>query len=154
MEEQKKLIHKFDWDYLIILDACRYDYLAALVSSEVKIEKVLSPAPTTESWLLQVFPKRYDITVYAGTPFFAVCRVKVLQYQAYEHFKEIYPLWKTNWSEAFNTVLPRDVYNAARTAKPKSIIWFLQPHFPYLKEIVSLDKEKTFNWEKWRASYQ
>jgi hypothetical protein len=130
---QKFLIHNIDWDYLIILDACRYDYFKE-VWDYTKVYPVYSPASSTVKWLSKVFPNYYDYELLSSNPYIGSKKSKYWKYQAYEHFKKIHDLWLHCWSEDKGTIKPISTYLISMDiVKPKSIIWFLQPHAPYLK---------------------
>lgn len=57
----------FNWDWLIILDACRYDYFASLWRRS-KVEPRLSPASCTLEFL-DWLPLMRDVIVVTGHPF-------------------------------------------------------------------------------------
>ena len=61
-----------DWDYLIILDACRYDYFEQTFQSYLdgRLEKKLSVGSSTREWRLKNFTEYYPDTIYiSSTPF-------------------------------------------------------------------------------------
>ncbi|KXB07802.1 hypothetical protein AKJ55_01930 [candidate division MSBL1 archaeon SCGC-AAA382M17] len=53
MKDQKDLIEKRDWDCLILLDACRYDYFEDIHDNyfEGQLQKADSGASATGTWL-------------------------------------------------------------------------------------------------------
>ena len=128
---QLDYIHGINWNYLIILDACRYDYFVEYWEGETEPLEVYSPASTTYKWLEVTFPNFYNFTVYSSNPFINSFGVG-WSYKAKDHFKKIVDLWKTDWDEKYGTVLPENVVSKTKNASPRSIIWFLQPHFPYI----------------------
>lgn len=65
---QEALINKLDWDYLIILDACRADCFESLYWFEGNYRRVISPSSYTLGWLCKTFPKRYDVTYFSANP--------------------------------------------------------------------------------------
>jgi len=139
MNIQKLIIHKLKWKYLIILDACRYDYFKKHWVYN-KVYKVNSPASSTLEWLKTVFPDYYDYLLFSCNPFIGDKRFKKWDYNAFEHFRKVICLWRDQWDERFSTVLPKTVYEyCIEKAIPKSIIWFLQPHAPY----IDLEAKKT-----------
>lgn len=136
---QKLIIHKLKWKYLIILDACRYDYFKKHWVYN-KVYKVNSPASSTLEWLKIVFPDYYDYLLFSCNPFIGNKRSKQWDYHAFEHFKKVICLWDDLWNERFSTVLPKSVYEyCIEKVVPRSIIWFLQPHSPY----IDLETKKT-----------
>ncbi|MDX1522566.1 MAG: hypothetical protein R3264_13140, partial [Anaerolineae bacterium] len=58
-----------EWDYLIILDACRYDHFVQMNTLEGQLEKKISRASNTNEWLRKNFTGYYDDIVYvSGNP--------------------------------------------------------------------------------------
>ena len=59
MIDQRKLIHERNWDVLIILDACRYDYFEKVYMDYFgdmgKLQTVKSPATWTGAWVAEIF---------------------------------------------------------------------------------------------------
>ncbi|RLI98014.1 MAG: hypothetical protein DRP00_02920, partial [Candidatus Aenigmatarchaeota archaeon] len=115
-----------DWDWLIILDACRYDYFARLWKKS-KVEPRLSPASCTLGFL-DWLPKIDNSVVITGHPF-------VFQYK--EKFTEIID---AGFDDNLNTTPPwyitrvlRNRYAYVSQFKRK-ILWFLQPHNPLIGE--------------------
>ena len=130
MKKQIELIHGVPWDYLIVLDACRFDYFKEEWNGEC--QEVESPSFKTIFWLKEMFPGKYPFTVYSANPLVNSLGKSFGGYKASEHFDKIVDLWDFGWSDHFNTVLPSTVYSYSKQAKPRSIIWFLQPHMPHL----------------------
>lgn len=61
-----------DWDYLVVLDACRYDYFALIYERffEGVLEKRISRGVDTPSWCKATFTRYYDDIIYvSGNPF-------------------------------------------------------------------------------------
>ncbi|KXA93239.1 hypothetical protein AKJ64_01105 [candidate division MSBL1 archaeon SCGC-AAA259E17] len=54
---QKYLIEKKDWNCLIILDACRYDFFESNYDEYLngKLRKVISEGTNTSQWLKRTF---------------------------------------------------------------------------------------------------
>ena len=126
---QSRILRK-RWNYLIVLDACRFDFFKEEWGTGVR--PVRSPASDTPSWLRRTFPGSYPYTIYSSNPFINSRNIGHWKYQARDHFLEVIDLWDSEWSEEYGTVLPENVYRRSRKANPGSIIWFLQPHAPYL----------------------
>jgi hypothetical protein len=130
-------IVKEKWDFLIILDACRYDYFETMYKDYLQgdLEKKISAGSCTNDWRDVNFPDNYDDIVYlSANPFFAQDQ-SVLGYTAGEHFHKVYELWRDGWQRG--TVPPEVVTNAApeiiaKHPDKRFIIHYLQPHAPYL----------------------
>ncbi len=126
MNEQEEIIKKFDWDYLIILDACRVDEFEKYNNIKGKYKRVETPKGDTPAWCNYMFPDKYDISLYTANPIHDTYK----KYIAKNHFKEVIEIWDKEWDEERKTVLPEKVYEYSKNANSKSIIWFLQPHLP------------------------
>jgi len=143
---QKFIIHKFKWKYLIILDACRYDYFIKYWKYN-NVYKVNSPASSTLVWLKKVFPDYYDYLLFSCNPFIGNKINRKWSYNTYNHFKNVICLWMDQWNERYSTVLPETVYRyCIEKAIPRSIIWFLQPHSPYIDLEIKKTPDDFRNW--------
>lgn len=152
MKDQKRLILNADWDYLFILDACRYDYSKWFFSDYLngRLYKAKSPGSTTPEWAKKLFLDRslQDIVYISGNPwmnsvlpkrnFFLDEKIDMT-----DTFYEIVDVWDFGWWNG--TVLPVTMLESLRRAEEvfpgkKKIIHFNQPHAPYLRV---LDKSQT-----------
>lgn len=140
MIDQYDLIHDTDWDTLIVLDACRYDFFRDNYERffEGDLIKAHSPVSHTEKWFSIMFPDKYDITIYSGNP---RVRSKVRQNRLYfagDHFTKVHDIWDKCWDKGYDTVFAKDITNyvvheiITGEFKGKNIVWFLQPHYPYV----------------------
>ena len=126
------------WDYLIILDACRYDYFERLYQNYLqgKLTKKISIGSSTNEWRDKSFPDYYDDVVYiSANPHFSA-NLPVYGFLAGEHFHKMYEIWKDGWDEDKGTVLPETLTKSAieiikNTDNKRFIIHYLQPHAPY-----------------------
>lgn len=96
------------WDYLIILDACRYDYFAKLHKKffeEKKLEKRKSKGSSTEEWLRKTFKSYYrDVTYIFANPHihgyglsFREVYNSSSSWKASDHFGKIIDVWEFGW---------------------------------------------------------
>jgi len=130
-----------DWDYLIILDACRYDYFKNLSEDYFSggLEKRISPATGTLEWCIQSFPSYYAQVIYiSGNPHIN-SKVEVAGFEAKKHFAKIVDVWESGWDERLGTVPPRNMNKAAlrsidRFPEKRFIIHYMQPHAPYISK--------------------
>jgi len=118
-----------DWDNLIILDACRYDTFVEV--SGINCPYIISRGSHTVEFLEENFVGRKfnDIVYVTANP-----QVNI---HAKDCFYKIIPVWKYEWDESLNTVLPQAVYKYAIEAEQKYpnkrlIVHFIQPHIPFL----------------------
>ena len=71
--KQKTLMEQENWDYLIILDACRYDYFEKSVHSFFKgtLTKAVSSGSCTLEWCTRTFDTGSygEVTYVSSNPF-------------------------------------------------------------------------------------
>jgi len=145
-----------DWDTLIILDACRYDFFEKVYRDyfDGKLEKRISPASSTGEWLVKSFPDKYDITYISANPFVNSYNIPLEKlclskssWKATDHFFKVIDVWQFGWDDNLNTVHPRTVNTAyfANRSNKKTIVHYMQPHTPYLSHDSSHDLIKEFN---------
>lgn len=127
------------WDYLIILDACRYDYFERIWRKYLqgRLEKRISPGSSTNQWRDESFPDFYDDLVYITANPQISATSKVYGFCAGEHFHTVHEVWKDGWDQDIGTVLPESITRVAldiirRTPNKRFVVHYLQPHAPYL----------------------
>lgn len=129
------------WDYLIILDACRYDYFEQVYRQYLKgdLAKKMSLGTCTDEWRDKSFPGRYDDIIYISANPQICAMLKVYGFCAGDHFHKVYEVWNEEWDEVSGTVLPEALTKSAiriiaETAGrgKRYIMHYLQPHAPYL----------------------
>ena len=148
-QSQLDLIKKMDWDYLIILDACRYDYFEKVYSEyfQGNVKKVLSPGNWTIKWLKSVWGnKKYSNIIYiSGNPYIN-SKGLLRECDAKKHFYKIIDVWDFGWDKKSNTTHPEKINEVAqkiisRYTEKKVIIHYMQPHAPYISEEAMKLKE-------------
>lgn len=127
------------WDYLIILDACRYDYFEQTYRKYIQGEltKKITVGTSTNEWRDNSFPDYYDDVVYISANPQISATLPVYGFLAGEHFCKVYEVWRDGWDKDVGTVLPQTLTNTAiniirNTRDKRFIIHYLQPHAPYL----------------------
>ncbi len=140
MENQKDLILRENWDILIILDDCRYDYFKEIYSDylEGRLIKGISPASNTYGWCKRVIEKGYfvnDIVVSANPHINSYKKVR--DFNASKYFHRIVDVWSSDWDEDLPTVRPdvmteRIMEEIENHDERRIIAWYIQPHFPSL----------------------
>ncbi|MAG26905.1 hypothetical protein CMI47_15305 [Candidatus Pacearchaeota archaeon] len=164
------------WDFLIILDACRYDFFEKTYKkyftkgSLKKVRSFSSNAPRTLTidWLNKNFTKNHeDIIFLSSNP---IINSKIpwkdsqgLSFSGKDTFYKVIDLWDSNWNDKYGTVFPDEFSKALFKEKKKNpkkrfILDVMQPHYPYIgknyrkyflkKEDELEKKEKIFNREK------
>ena len=143
VEKQEKVIKDFDWDILIILDACRYDYFEKVYGDYLggDLKKALSPATSTSEWCKKVLETGdFNDVVYVSANAHINSKVKVKGFYGRKHFYKVIDVWDWGWDYSIGTTSPWKVNQGARKARDmypnkKLIIHYMQPHFPYIHEI-------------------
>lgn len=139
---QKDLIEKKDWDCLIILDACRYDFFESNYGRYLngRLRKVISEGYNTSQWLKGTFSGGdYGDCIYISThPGVNSKGIEVIGgFDGSELFSEVIDLWDSGWEEETGTVPPDSVARATLEVRNENqgkrvISHFMQPHIPYL----------------------
>lgn len=134
-----------NWDILIILDACRYDFFADLYRNYLggELKKAVSPATTTMEWLNKIFTGFYDDIVYISANPYINSKMEVtdqynLKFNGKKHF-EVVDVWIRGWDNNLGTVPPNELNKALFKAKNKYknkrfILHYIQPHEPYISK--------------------
>ncbi len=126
------------WDCLIILDACRYDYFEREYSKFLQgdLQKRRSRGSSTSDWLLKNFTGSYSDTVYvSGNPH---CSDRTINgFLGMDHFHAIEHVWKYAWDEKIDSIHPEAMVRAALDVKSRypgkrMIVHLLQPHGPWI----------------------
>lgn len=144
--EAKNLLEE-NWDFLIILDACRYDYFKDLYRNYLdgEVKKAISPGISTPDWVNKVFTDFYDDIVYISANPQINSKIGVaedehgLKFDAKKHFYKVIDVWKWGWNDEFGTVLPSQVNKAILKVKDdykkkRFILHYVQPHEPYISK--------------------
>jgi hypothetical protein len=144
MELETQDVNGSDWDYLIVLDACRYDYFRENYEDflEGELLKKRTKGTSTPEWLRKTFTSRYNYKYVSANPY---CNGKGVSHQdqmpgyeedwnAVNKFTEIIDSWEKDWDEEENTVRPEDITDTALEEDNggKMIVHYIQPHRPYI----------------------
>ena len=136
-----------DWDHLIVLDACRLDvfqkvYKEFFTNSQLK--SIISPGSSTMEVVKKIFND--DTKAYLRDVIFINSNPVIDNTLGTSTLKEIFhkyiPVWKKYWNWEIGTVKPENVYKVTlkifiNHPNKRFMIWFLQPHFPYLSKKFS-----------------
>ena len=124
-----------DWDYLIILDACRYDMFKKVNYLDGKLEYRISRGSCTNEFLNENFKnKKFPSIIYiTGNP--------LVNYHIPDSFAKIVPVWRDGWNEEIGTVLPSTMLDYTLEINKKFpykrlIIHFVQPHYPFIGKVA------------------
>ncbi len=123
------------WDFLIVLDACRYDYFKRLNWNE-HVEKRISAGSHTREWTKENFKtEASDIVYISGNPQISSFMLK--KNIGFVPFHEVEEVWDYGWDENLGTVPPHQVTNAALKKikdypNKRIIVHYMQPHHPFI----------------------
>ncbi len=145
--------HRFlesEWDYAIVLDACRYDVFSEVYDEYLDgdLEKRWSTGSSTPEWAYRTFTDYHDIAYFSGNPFINDLGIPLnelkwgascdYEWAASDHISDVYDVWQTGWDDDLETVPPGSIaesYRANReaaAAADRVVLHYMQPHAPYL----------------------
>ncbi len=148
MEDQQLL--ESDWDYCIVLDACRYDVFADIYEEYLDgtLEKRRSPGSSTPEWAYRTFTGDHDIAYFSGNPFINSLGIPLnelkwgascdYEWTATDHLRAVVDVWKHGWDDDLGTVPPENVAASHRDHPDlvhdadRTVLHYMQPHAPYL----------------------
>jgi len=148
MEDQRFL--ESEWDYCLVLDACRYDVFEDVYDEYLDgdLEKRWSVGSSTPEWAYRTFTGDHDIAYFSGNPFINDLGVPLnelkwgascdYEWTASDHISDIHDVWKTGWDDDLGTVPPEGLAEAFRNNREavenadRTVLHYMQPHAPYL----------------------
>jgi len=135
MERQKNLIYNSDWSMVMVLDACRYDFLENIYSRflDGDLAKVKSEGSYTKEWFENTFTAPMTDVVYVNSN--PLIPYKIPGWE--NRFHRAVNATEDAWSDEYMTMLPKEVGRIARLTRArhprkKVIVHFMQPHRPYM----------------------
>jgi len=141
---QKQLIHSTDWDVLLVLDACRYDFFERYyeeILTEGGLQKTTSSTTFTFGWIMDNFGEGFDATFICTEPIKDSIHdvsnkikhgntIDVTKY-----FRWVLDVYSTGWvkpgliyPEAVNQALRHHLDNSGH----RVIVKYIQIHDPYI----------------------
>ncbi|MFW5949621.1 MAG: hypothetical protein ACOCSD_08495 [Halolamina sp.] len=139
-----------DWDYCLVLDACRYDVFSELYDDYLDgdLEKRRSVGSSTPEWASRNFTGSHDLAYFSGNPFINDLGIPLnelkwgasceYEWTASEHISDVFDVWKSGWDEELGTVPPEGIHDAYRANRDaverteRTVLHYMQPHAPYL----------------------
>jgi hypothetical protein len=137
-------VNEEDWDYLIVLDACRYDYFKENYQDflEGELKKYKSRGSATPEWLWSTFTSRYQYNYISANPYIngrGLTLGKLVSgyekdWKATDHFQNVFDSWINDWDDELSTVRPEDLTDTAleNLQYSKTVIHYIQPHRPFI----------------------
>lgn len=121
-----------NWYFLIILDACRFDYFRNVNNILGKLSKINSIVTNTQSQLRRNFTDEYPNIINISANPHITPRNTEYTFDG-SIFHSVESIWLNNWNKKYQTILPQDVVKKAievHKKKPgkRKIVHFLQPH--------------------------
>lgn len=148
-----------DWDYLIILDACRFDDFAHNITLPGRLEKRITRGTNTSQWLRENFTDFYDnVTYISSNP--RCSDHEIDGFCGTQHFPHVEPVWQYGWDDDLDTVPPQEMTQAAlrlhnQYPDRKMIVHYIQPHGPWIGKTrlsvqeIGFDATYASSSEKW-----
>ncbi|WP_408958235.1 hypothetical protein [Natrinema sp. 74] len=139
-----------DWDYCLVLDACRYDVFSEVYDEYLDgtLEKRRSVGSSTPEWAYRTFTEEHDIAYFSGNPFINDLGIPLnelkwgascdYEWSASNHISNVFDVWKSGWDDDLGTVPPDSLGEAFREhrdaveAADRTVLHYMQPHAPYL----------------------
>ena len=152
---------KESWNYLLVLDACRYDYFEREYQKffHGELENRMSLGSATPEWCRNQFKGYFSDVVYvSGNPYIN-SKTAIAGFNAKKHFYKVIDVWDFGWSEELLTVTPEQVSAATLNSisefpKKRIIIHYLQPHVPYISPKFKTDLDGAPVITGWRNNVQ
>ena len=148
MEEHRFL--ESEWDYCLVLDACRYDVFSRLYDDYLvgTLEKRRSIGSSTPEWASRTFTGSHDIAYFSGNPFINDLGIALnelkwgascdYEWTANEHIEEVVDVWDHGWNDNLGTVPPESLASSLQEhddlvdRADRTVVHYMQPHAPYL----------------------
>ena len=139
-----------EWDYCLVLDACRYDVFADIYDEYLDgtLEKRESIGSSTPEWAYRTFTDEHDIAYFSGNPFINSLGIPLnelkwgascdYEWTATEHISDIIDVWKEGWDDDLGTVPPESLAESLERHSDidertdRTVLHYMQPHAPYL----------------------
>ncbi len=155
IERQRPLLHEFVEDdnfVVVVLDACRYDIFKDIYQGylEGNLTKVWASGRWTGDYSRRTWTGNYDMTYLTTIPVVSdfYGEIRGWDYRPSNHFKNLVPLWDTDWDPSLGTVPPDSVTDTAlafvsKMESTKLVVHYSQPHVPYIGDtkILPWDEE-------------
>lgn len=125
---------------LVILDACRYDYLSELLEErgyDVPIKPVRTPCTNTHAWARTVWSEQYDINYISAIPYFGNQEMTgpnpgVPTYNASEHFSNVIEAWRIPYADEGPVYPDYMAHVVKHNLSERTVAHFSNPHMPHI----------------------
>jgi len=151
-KHQKDLINallKEDEFILIVLDACRYDYMKQWADEneyDLNVQKIKSGVPNTHTWIRTRWDGEYDLVYVSSIPYVANQNVEGpnggTRYNGSEHFSKVVEGWRHYWDDELRCLTPSACVDATKdNMDDRMVVHFGQPHMPHIGDPPMINKE-------------
>lgn len=154
-ENEATSVFEYEWDNLVVLDACRHDLWEEVFG---ETESRITVGSNTREFIEKTFADRdnSDIVLVTANPQYADHKLEKRIGES-NPFHVKFDLYNTDWDEELGTVRPEKVTEKILTASKlypdkKIVAHYLQPHYPFLDSETIADgtvrrsKQKTSIW--------
>jgi hypothetical protein len=139
-----------DWEYAIVLDACRYDVFADVYDEYLDgtLEKRRSLGSSTPEWATRTLTGALDMTYFSGNPFINSLGIPLnelkwgascdYEWTATEHLATVVDVWQEGWDDSLGTVPPDSMtesfveHQETVDDHDRAVLHYMQPHAPFL----------------------
>jgi len=139
-----------DWDYCLVLDACRFDRFEARYDEYLQgdLQRLRSPGSSTPEWAARTFTGTHDIAYFSGNPFVNGLGIPLNElkwgascdypWAAADHIETIVDVWQHGWDDDLGTIPPSSIAESFRDRRDQAeraervVLHYMQPHAPYL----------------------
>jgi len=139
-----------DWDYAIVLDACRYDVFSDVYDDyfEGTVEKRRSLGSSTPEWAFRTLDGDHDMAYFSGNPFINSLGIPLnelkwgascdYEWTATDHLGTIVDVWQEGWDDSLGTVPPDSLaesffdHREQVEQHERTVLHYMQPHAPFL----------------------
>lgn len=139
-----------EWDYCLVLDACRYDVFSEVYDEYLDgtLEKRRSIGSSTPEWASRTFTGTHDLAYFSGNPFINDLGIPLnelkwgascdYEWTASDHIETVFDVWKSGWDDDLGTVPPEGIADAFHSNQStveqadRTVLHYMQPHAPYL----------------------
>ncbi len=139
-----------DWDFLIVLDACRFDFFSHYYNNFFTgtLTKISSSGSCTREWFVNGFKEYFEDVIYvSANPYINSfhaesgfdIKKRFFKLDAKNHFYKVIDVWSFGWDNKLGTVHPETLTQIALSLRKqypekRLIIHYLQPHAPYISD--------------------
>jgi len=131
-------IYSFDWDLVIVLDACRADLMREVYREYDFVDEfnsINSIASKSQQWMDKTFVDEYSDEIAETTCVTGNMFSRRLNPDDFAYLDEV---WRTHWDDELGTIPPRSLTDRAITELRESdperlLVHYMQPHYPFIR---------------------